>query len=458
MALRQILAALALVGAVALVVSPVRHPVDTGAFSLLGHALGTAERDVRVLNTFVDAAANDNANEHPAFPGSTGAVLAIRKAHAEWGSGPWMGHGLGDGMASNPNLGDGGANLDQHFQGEAVGPLPLGSNVHQAMTGGPCAGAVIAFTQFSPGGGSGGWTITYCDGTFVWSDGPGEPGLGQIDLQAIATREIGFTLGLGHSSVSGSTMFPSVVGSVTNARSIEADDIAGLQAIYGKVASGKPRITDVSGSDAPGGALVIDGEDFDPFSNEIWLPSPGGSGAPVVLGGVPSTTGGTRITVTLPTGIDVGDLMVKVPGVGGARLSNAWPLEPSSPPGSFGLTGPGLGGASGEVPQLTGSGDLSPGSGSGFALELDLAAPGVFGVLFVGAGEGDIPFKGGVFDPVPILLELPFTTSAGGTLSLASAFPASTPGGLELVTQIWLADPTGPKGATASNGLSLRLP
>ena len=458
MRMRSLLAAVGLAVSMAAIVTFVADPTPGAAFTLLGHALGTDQRDFRVHDAFADAAAHDNTIEHPAFPGSTGAVLAIRKAHAEWGSGPWMGDGLGDGVASNPVLGSGGANLDQHFAGLTPSPGPVGDNVHTPVSGGPCAGGLIAFTQFSPLGGGGGWTITYCDGSWVWSDGPGEPAAGQLDLQAIATREIGFTLGLGTSSVAGSTMSPVASGSATSLRSIAADDIAGLMAIYGAAAVTKPVITGLSGSDAIGGALVIEGEHFAPTGNEVWLPSPGTSGAPVVLGGVPSSAGGTRITVALPLGIDVGDLMVKVPGVGGASLSNAWPLLPDSPPGAFRLTGPGLAGAGGEVPQLSGSGDLSPGSASGFVIDLDLAAASTFGVLFVGAGEGGLPFKGGVFDPLPVLLELPFTSDADGRLHLAAAFPASTPGGVELVAQAWLADAGGPHGASASNGLGLALP
>lgn len=178
----------------------------------------------------------------------------------------------------------------------------------------------------------------------------------------------------------------------------------------------------------------------------------------MVLGGVPSTAGGTSITVFVPLGIDVGDLLVRVPGSSGASLSNAWPLLPGSPPGTIAHTGPGLAGSNGEVPLLSVSGDLSPGSVSGFVLDIDLAAPLAPGVLFVGGYEGNLPFKGGVFDPLPLLLSLPFSTDGEGRLHLASAFPASTLGGLTVVVQAWLADANGPLGATATGGLALGLP
>ena len=53
-----------------------------------------------------------------------------------------------------------------------------------------------------------GWRVRYC-GELVWNDGPGEdlPD-GQFDLQGIATRMHGFAIGLFHTTVPGSTMYP----------------------------------------------------------------------------------------------------------------------------------------------------------------------------------------------------------------------------------------------------------
>jgi len=448
-----LLSSVALVGALAIVTAPGHGPHPVAAFSLLGHHLDTTQRDFRVVDAFADASANDNTIEHPAFPGTTGAVLAIRKAHAEWGSGPWQGHGLGDGLASNPILGSGGANFDQHFAGLATTPIGQSENVHRPLSSGTCGGGILSFTQFSASG----WTINYCE-QWNWSDGPGLPLGDEIDLQAIATREIGRSLGLANSSALGATMGSVLSGPVVNLRSIETDDIAGLAAIYGAASGGKPVILDVTGDDTAGGLLVIEGANFDPTDNQVWFPSPGSSGDAVVLGGVPSTAGGTRINVFVPGGVDVGDLLVKLPGVGGGTLSNSWPLAPGSPPGRFSVVPSGVAAADGQVPQLSGSGDLSPGSATGFVIDLDLAAASTFGVLFVGAGEAAIPFKGGVFVPAPVVTELPFTSTASGGLHLAAAFPAGTPGGVSAWSQVWLADASGPAGATASNGLRLDLP
>lgn len=429
-----------------------------GAFTLLGHSLGIDQRDFRVLNNFSDIAANDNTVEHPAFPGSTGATLAIRKAHAEWGSSPRDGSGHGDGLADNPVLGDGGANFDQLFLGETATFGPIGDNIHGALTGGACTGGVIAFTQFSPSGGSNGWRISYCDGGWVWSDGPGLPLPGQIDLQAVATREIGFTLGLGTSSAGGSpTMAPAALGDATAARSIEADDIAGLQAIYGVASLTKPRIDALQGGNSVGELLTISGSNFHPTSNELWI-TPSGSSTPLILGGVPSGAAGTLIVVGLPGGVTSGDLLVHVPGSGGSSLSNVWSFELGAAQEAILTVGNGLGGSSGEVPQLTAAGDLTPGSANGFVVDVQLAGPALPGILFLGSGIGGVPFKGGVFQPLPILAELSFVTDAAGKLHLATSFDAGVPSGLLIVVQAWFADPGGPAGVTGTNGLSLLVP
>jgi hypothetical protein len=445
--------------AVALIATLSLPPRDTSAFSLLGHSLGIDQRDFRVFNNFADAAANDNTVEHPAFPGSTGAVLAIRKAHAEWGSVPRNGNGHGDGLASNPVLGNGGANLDQMFLGEASTPGNSGDNTHHSLTRAACDGAVIAFVQFGLGGGSNGWRITYCDGSWVWSDGPGYPGPGQLDLQAIATREIGFALGLGHSSAGGfPTMAAAAFGDPTNARSIEVDDIAGLQAIYGAASATKPRIDAVSDGAAPGQLMTISGSGFHPTDNEIWVTPEDASGLPVVLGGVRSSAGGTTIVVAVPSNVASGDLMVHVPGSGGDSLSNAWSFSLDAAQDAILTVGDGLGGTSGEVPQLTAAGDLTPGSTTGFSVDVQLAAASVPGILFLGSGIGGLPFKGGFFQPVPILAELPFATDAAGNLHLSTAFDAGVPSGLLIVSQAWFADVTGPVGVTGTNGLALLVP
>jgi hypothetical protein len=75
-----------------------------------------------------------------------------------------------------------------------------------------------------------GWNIggdTHFDNSNSWSDGGGG---GTIDFHTVALHEFGHALGLGHSSVAGSVMEPIYAGV---RRTLHADDIAGIQAIYG---------------------------------------------------------------------------------------------------------------------------------------------------------------------------------------------------------------------------------
>ena len=95
--LKTILALTGLAASITLVASFSHKPVDTGAFSLLGHSLGSNQRDFRVFNNFTDSQANNNVIPHVNFPGATGAVMAIWKGHAEWGSDDWAGNGNGEG-------------------------------------------------------------------------------------------------------------------------------------------------------------------------------------------------------------------------------------------------------------------------------------------------------------------------------------------------------------------------
>jgi len=120
-------------------------PTSTAGFTTIGGSLGLSQRDFRVFNNFTDSQANNNTTPHPNFPGHTGAVMAIWKGHVEWSSGPYAGNGLGDGVTSNPILGDGGANFDNTFQGTHTAAGGSNGNVHSELSGG--SGGVLAFTE-----------------------------------------------------------------------------------------------------------------------------------------------------------------------------------------------------------------------------------------------------------------------------------------------------------------------
>jgi len=55
---------------------------------------------------------------------------------------------------------------------------------------------------------------------------------GEYDIDGIMVHEVGHVIGLGHSSVSGATMYPSVSACNYNNRTLESDDIAGKNDLY----------------------------------------------------------------------------------------------------------------------------------------------------------------------------------------------------------------------------------
>jgi len=445
--LRQPCGAFGLAAALCLAVT-LAEPTQTAGFSLSGGSLGIDQRHVQVFDNFTDPEANDNTIPHPNFPGYAGAVMAIWKSHCEWGSLPRGGNGLGDGLASNSNIGDGGANFDNSFQGSADAVGTANGNVHSELAG--SSGGTLAFTETPI---SDGWRIRYYS-TWTWDDGPGAPAPGTMDLQTVATHEIGHALGLGHSGVAGATMVASVPDDFTGGRSLSPDDIAGLQAIYGAASPTKPRIDALSGSTDPGGRMTIAGANFAPTGNEVWFTQADGDGTPAKVTGVASN--GTQIDVLIPANAAAGEVLVRTPGSSGANLSNAFPADIGSPPGAFVLTGPGV--ASGaNLPQLTGEGDLSAG-GAGFTVYLRLLPASAPGALFVSLSEANLPFKGGVFDPAPVLAQFLLASSPAGGLTFSGTTPGSVPSGTGFVTQAWFADGSAVQGFSSTNSLRLDVP
>lgn len=55
---------------------------------------------------------------------------------------------------------------------------------------------------------------------------------GEYDIDSIMTHEVGHVIGLGHSTVSGATMYPSISACNTAPRSLASDDIAGRDDLY----------------------------------------------------------------------------------------------------------------------------------------------------------------------------------------------------------------------------------
>jgi hypothetical protein len=111
--------------------------------------------------------------------------------------------------------------------------------------------------------------------------------------------------------------------------------------------------------------------------------------------------------------------------------------------GSFGL------------PRLVGEGSLVPGEPFRIALTDSLRSSPVG--LVLGTSQADLPFKGGVLVPLPLVILQPLVTDAAGDLVLEGSWPSGA-GGLTLVLQFWLQDPAGIAGYAASNGLAADVP
>jgi hypothetical protein len=131
------------------------------------------------------------------------------------------------------NLGlvaDGGGNLGAAGAAGGTGHIRVGA----IFIDGPSGSNVLAHA-YQPGNeaffGAGGNIAgdMHFDDANVWSDGGGA---GTIDFYTVALHELGHALGLGHSTVSGSVMEAFYGG---QRRNLTADDIAGIQAIYGPV-------------------------------------------------------------------------------------------------------------------------------------------------------------------------------------------------------------------------------
>lgn len=131
-------------------------------------------------------------------------------------------------------------------------------------------------------------------------------------------------------------------------------------------------------------------------------------------------------------------LCVGIASASAAAVSGAWTDK-----------GGGLAGTAG-IPQLSGSGDLVPGT-PGF-IELSSAAPSAPLAIFFSLLEVGVPLKGGTLSAYPPLLVLSFSTDATGTLLLPwSAWPNVLPPGIELYFQVAVGDAAAPKGAAISN-------
>lgn len=314
----QVLGSLAALGVATALVLPSR----TEAFTTIGGSLGLTQRDYRVYNNFTDPTANDNTTPDANFPGYVGVAMAMWKADLEWSS---RLHGNGNGDPHQPaGLGSGGANFDPSWQGYATGIGGLNENIISEIPG--SSGSVLAFCETPI---NDGWRIRVYADAATWNDGPTTPN-SQFDLQGVVCHELGHALGLGHTTTVGATMEAAVANPAVASRSIQADDIAGVQSIYGVANfATKPIISGIS--TAPG-QLTINGSNFSGSGLEVWFTQigTGGTGDPVKL--TSQTSNGVQIVCVPPANAGPGDVLVKNSGTGNDKLSNPWPFQPDNGP------------------------------------------------------------------------------------------------------------------------------
>jgi len=378
-------------------------PASSDGYTLIGGSLSQYQRDFRVFNNFTAATANNNLVPDANFPGYQGAVMAIWKASVEWGSEL---HGDGNGDPHQPyGLGSGGGNFDTSFQAEALVIGTTNGNIHSEITG--SSGGVLAYTETPI---SDGWRIRYYEG-WSWADGPGTAVSG-IDLQGVACHEYGHAIGIGHTTTGGATMYPTISGTGVVQRSIEPDDKAAVQAIYGVKAATKPHIDSIL---LNGASLVVRGAGFSPTSNEVWFTqaAAGGLGVPIKVTGLASN--GTDLSCTIPATAGSGDIEVRNNSTAHAGLSNAFPIDL-------------LGGGTGTAPTVS---SVSPSAieavvidGPGLVTLVGSGFTGTSSVVVDGIPLLTFPAQFSVQDDSTLVLSMPLVSKLGPV-----AIDVTAPGG-----------------------------
>jgi hypothetical protein len=142
------------------------------------------------------------------------------------------------------------------------------------------------------------------------------------------------------------------------------------------------------------------------------------------------------------------DLMQAVPVASGVSTAFAHGGQ------SWWTLGHGLAGANGR-PVLVGGGELLPGQPA--TLDLLNGRPSSTTLLVAGLQGVLLPFKSGTLVPSPDVVIF-LATDAEGELHLGLPWPAGLPPKFPIFLQAWVADPTAPSGATASDVVRIVAP
>lgn len=369
------------------------YPVISDAFVTAWPALDDDHRFVRVFNNFADAQANDTLAADPEWPGYSGAPRAIWKGAQEWASRVHPGADV----LQVDGIGSGAAQLDPLFVGLAANTGFPNDNVVSELNGSNAG--VIAFTELPP---NDGWRIRFYANPWILDDDPAGPAAGAIDIQAVMTHEYGHALGLDHTPVAGATM-EGAPANITALRSLEADDVAGVQAIYGAAVAGKPRIDALTLDSSR--MLTLLGADF-AASNDLQLQGQ-------VITGVPSSALGHVLSLSLGVIPAAGDLQLvwSSGAAAGVAVSNAWPLDPLDcpPPGRWCEGKPNSQGCVAAI-GFTG---LPSASGGSFVIHAAQVLNQKSGLLLYAYSPAATPFQGGTLCLAGALKRTPPTSSGG---------------------------------------------
>ncbi len=183
----------------------------------------------------------------------------------------------------------------------------------------------------------------------------------------------------------------------------------------------------------------------DQMNHAVRQVSAGGAVATIAGTGAAGSMNGTTATFNNPWGVAARPDGTLVVGDSSNNLVRSISNTPWTNVGSA------LAGAGG-TPSLAGAGLLA--SGTLGALELGGAAPSAISLLFVGLAAGSAPFKGGTLVPFPVLVSISLITNGAGELTLPwLGWPTGVPSAVPFYFQVWIADVSGPGGATASNAV-----
>lgn len=125
-------------------------------------------------------------------------------------------------------------NASFHFQyaGTSTGTTNTNDGLNVVMFRNASSGSAIATTYWwSSGSRIIDADIVFWDGGFQFFTGSAGCSNG-FYIEDIAAHEFGHALGLGHSTATGATMYPSVSSCATGNRTLDSDDIAGVEALY----------------------------------------------------------------------------------------------------------------------------------------------------------------------------------------------------------------------------------